>query len=356
VSEKKEKMVRKFELLILSVCGGILLAKPALAQTTVWGADSVNSTARLFVGSSNRQDARINVAVARLNGEIKQSAGDFLPGAFTFQIYPADRNAKLVQTEGRGSASHGVNGTRFTIITFTSKSVEPLDENTICVRGDLTATYTSWSATYVPTKDYSGPIYGPPVTHSMKQEVVFVFRKVAHAGAREERHGNVEWLASSTIPAEAFPVLWNAVVTTYWPTFVVEEQCVSAEAGAEDYSGPLCEGKVVEPLPRTDMHCVMASPNGNESCTGTPLAGLLRRVDESHAGGGQESGSSSQPLANEVEIQLDLHLAKANPAPPKAPATTGDPVAGRCPGVMKGCVDSGPIGKTDSPQQIAHAE
>ena len=318
-------MARKFDGVILCALAGGFFASPVHAQNSVWSIDSVNSTARLFVASSSRRDARINVGVARLNGEMRQNAGDSPASAFDFQIYPADKNAGPVKREGQRAVTEGVNGTSSTSIRFQSKAVEPVDENTLRVKGDLTATYTSWSARYEPTKDYSGPIYGPPVVHSMTREVVFTFRKAPRAEGEGERRGNTEWSASTTISSEAFPVLWNAVVGTYWPTFVVEEQCVSAEAGAEDYSGPVCEGKVVEPLPRTDMHCAMASMNGNESCTGTPLVGLVRREDETRASGAPAIENASQPQANEIEIELDLRL--ENPAPAKPPVNTGNPVA-----------------------------
>jgi hypothetical protein len=286
----------------------MFIPRPALAQTAAWGIDPVNSTARLFVASSSRPGARVNVAVARLNGEIRQDADESLPDALAFQISPADKNAKLLQQDGGRSVSDSSKSGSSTIITFLSKAIEPAGENTIRVRGDLTATYTSWSATYEPTKDYSGPIFGPPVKHVMTREVVFVFRKVARAGPRKENLANFDWSAASTISSRTFPVLWNAVVYTYWPTFVLEEQCVSAEAGAEDYVGPVCEGKVVEPLPRTDLRCLTGSPAGNLNCTGAPLVGLTRREDESGVSAAHDSGDSSPDLADEVEIELHLRL------------------------------------------------
>ena len=330
-------MARTFDGLILSAFAGMIFANPVLAQTSVWGIDSVHSTARLFVGSSNRRDARINVGVARLSGVVIENAGASLPGAITFQIYPADKDAKPGQPEGRGSVSHALNSGGSTIITFRSKAVEPVDAKTVLVRGDLTATYVSRSATYDPFKAYSGPVFGPPITHSMRREVIFVFRAVAHAGGREEKRGTVEWTASSTIPSDVFPELWNAVVTTDWPAFVLGGQCVMPSGVGEDFSGPVCTGKVVEPAPRTDIHCAMPSSVGEDFagrvCTGTPLPAVAMRENESRVGGGHGSGGSAQLLANEAEIELDMRLLKANPAPPKRPANTGDPTADMYQGV-----------------------
>ena len=327
VSEEKRKMARASDGLILSVLTGLFFANPVLAQTTVWGIDSMHSAARLFVSSSNRRDTRINVGVAILSGEIRQNTGDSLPAAFAFQIYPADKNPKLVQPEGRGTEPHGLNSTGSTIFTFSSRAVEPVDEKTVRVRGDLTATYVSRDATYDPSKGYSGPVFGPPITHTMKREAIFVFRRVVHAGAREEERRNAEWSASSTIPSDAFPELWNAVVTTDWPAFVLGEQCVMPSSVGGALTGPACEGRVVEPAPRTDIHCVMPSAVGEdfagEVCTGAPLPVVPKRENESRAGGGHGNKSSPQLLANELEIELHVSLAEAHSAPPKSPTRPG---------------------------------
>ena len=50
----------------------LLSAAPAGAQGTVWRIDATQSTARLYVTASNRRDARINVGVARLSGNVLQ--------------------------------------------------------------------------------------------------------------------------------------------------------------------------------------------------------------------------------------------------------------------------------------------
>lgn len=324
-------MARASDGLILSVFTGLFFANPVLGQTTVWGIDSMHSAARLFVSSSNRRDVRINVGVASLSGEIRQNASDSLPAAFAFQIYPADKNPKLVQPEGRGTEPHGLNSTGSTIFTFRSKAVEPVDKKTVRVRGDLTVTYVSRDATYDPSKGYSGPVFGPPITHTMKREVIFVFRKVAHPGAREEERGNAEWSASSTIPNDAFPELWNAVVTTDWPAFVLGEQCVMPSSVGGAFTGPACEGRVVEPAPRTDIHCVMPSAVGEdfagEVCTGAPLPVVPKREVESRVRGGHGSEGSPQLLANEVEIELHVRVAKAYPTPLKSPENPENPVA-----------------------------
>ena len=67
----------------------ILRASPFEAQT-IDNIDSQHSTARLIIASSVR-DARINVGIARLTGELTEN-GDRRPTAIHFQVYPADKN------------------------------------------------------------------------------------------------------------------------------------------------------------------------------------------------------------------------------------------------------------------------
>lgn len=319
-------MARKFTVLLSFAFFGIFSASPALAQTTVWGIDSVNSTARLFVASSHRRDARINVGVARLSGEIKLNAGDSLPSAFIFQIYPADKYSKLLQPQGGGPAPHPLYGSHNTLLTFQSSAIEPRGKDTFRVRGALTATYVSRYPTYTPCKAYSGPEFGPPVTHTTTREATFLFRLSPRTRTRKAKKGTTEWVASSAIPSDLFPDLWNAVVTTDWPTFFLGEQCVMPAVMGEDFSGQECSGKVVQPEPRTDIRCVMPSVGEDFSgvtCTGTPLSLVPITEEVSVAGAGAQASTGSQGVSSneEVEIKLDMRLATANSALPKSAST-----------------------------------
>ena len=324
-------MAKRIDGPLLVAFASMVFASPAFPQTTVWGIDSASSTARLYVASSSRRDARINVGVARLSGEINQNLGDSLPSAVVFQVYAADKNSNLVPSKSQGPAPHPLYGANNTVLTFQSKTVEPLDKDTFRVRGELTATYTTRSATYGPFRSYYGPVYGPPVTHTAKREATFVFRQLPQSGAREAKAGIAEWSASVAIPSDLFPDLWNAVVSTDWPPFVIMEQCVMPSGTDLNYSGQRCTRKMVDREPRTDVRCVM--PTATEGfvgvvCTGTPLS-TLPIPEDKYVTGGQGSSGAQGNSANEVEIELDLRLVKPNPAPPISPLSTGDPTANR---------------------------
>ena len=324
-------MAARFIGFILYALAGLLSATPAVAQGTVWRIDSAQSTARLYVTSTTRRDARINVGVARLTGNILQGEGSVLPATVAFQIYPADRNPQFRKPDGGLPSSQTQVRANSTTIAFRSRTVQLLDQKSVLVRGDLTATYVSQNADYDPSKGYSGPVYGPPVIHSVKREVGFVFR-VAPAGKREARKESVEWSASSVIAGDLFPELWNAVVTTDWPAFLVNEQCNPPADGGEDFSVPACTGKLIEPAPPTDTHCDMPSTVGEDfsgaTCDGAPLPVVPKREKQRHAKSGQSNKGSDGNMANVVEIELVLRLAKVNPTPQSRPPSTNDPTAG----------------------------
>src|SRR5579863_6150537 len=153
-------MAARFTGFVLYALAGLLFATAAAAQGTVWRIDSSQSTARLYVTASNRRDARINVGVARLTGNILQGEDSALPATVAFQIYPADSNPKLRRPDGALPSSKTQIGANSTTIAFRSRTVQLLDQKRVLVRGDLTATYVSRNTDYDPSRGYSGPVYG----------------------------------------------------------------------------------------------------------------------------------------------------------------------------------------------------
>jgi hypothetical protein len=278
-----KQMLRKSVLGMLLVMGGLMVALPAVAQNTLWRIDSEHSTARLFLASSKNPDAGDNVGVARTSGVIDHEVGDPSRSDFDFTIYPADKTA---DESGKNPD--------YTVIRFKSTHVVPVNEETFRVTGDLTLSYVERSVTADPSEAYSGPLYGPPVHHSVTQEAVFEFHKVSPAGTQKATDNKAEWLASSTTIGEDFPQLLNVVSTTNWPTLVADERCVVPSVG-QDFSGPSCTGETVERIARADVRCEVPSIGedySGEICTAT----------------------SPVQVTNEVQMQLDLHLTKTAPA------------------------------------------
>ena len=324
-------MAARFTGIGLYVFAGLLSATPAGAQGTLWRIDAAQSTAWLYVAASNRRDARINVGVARLTGNILQGEDSVLPATVAFQIYPADSNSKLRKPDGALPSSQTRTQANSATIAFRSRTVQLVDQKSVLVRGDLTATYVSQNADYDPSKGYSGPIFGPPIIHSVKRDVGFVFRVAPLAGQHEAKRGIVEWSASSVIAGDLFPELWNAVVTTDWPAFMVNEQCNPPVDAGEDFSVPACTGKLIEPMPPTDTDCDMPPAVGEDfsgaTCDGAPLPVVPKKEKRGREKGGQSKKGSDGNMANVVEIELVLRLARVNPARQSRPPSTNDPTA-----------------------------
>jgi hypothetical protein len=269
----------------------ILCSSPLQAQT-IENIDSQHSTARLIVASSAR-DARINVGVARLTGELTENR-DRQPTAIHFQIYPADKNPNEALP---GSALYNENAWNNTGIRFLSQYAERIDEKSVRVDGMLTATYITRSADYGPFRSYYGPTWGPPVTHTSTQQVTFLLQRLGQAGPGE-------WMATSSVSRSAFPVLWNAAVTTNWAPFVAD-------------------GRLVEPFPRTDIRC--AVPLGTnitdfsgEVCSGTALPTMPEPEGPQLAASAARGRHASREMAEELQIRLHLRLIKESAAPPSS--------------------------------------
>jgi polyisoprenoid-binding protein YceI len=304
--------------LVLVALIGIVSATPVHSQNIVRVVDSERSTARLFLSSSKKPNASASVAVARMAGEVKRDAGDSRPSVFDFTVYPADGTAVSQASNDQGAGNLGSAGD-YTVISFKSKHVVPGDPDSFLVTGDLTVTYVEQIATYADLSEaYAGPVYGPALMHSVKQEVILEFQKVSHSELQGASEGTTEWSASGTISGEEFPELLNAVSTTNWPVFVADEQCAMPSSVGEDYSGPTCTGKTVERASRTDLQCAMPSTVGEdyagEVCTGTPLHVVAGRNAENRTSErGQGAGKTDELVADEVKIQLDLRLTSAVP-------------------------------------------
>jgi hypothetical protein len=276
-------MFNKLVLTVFLFISATVVVAPAAGQSAVWHIDSEHSTARLFLASSRNVAAADNVGVARTSGMIEQNAGDSTSSDFDLTIYPADKP----------EAQSGSNRD-YTVITFKSTRVFPVDEETVRVAGNLTLDYVERVVTYNPGEAYSGPVYGPAIHYSVTHEGVFEFHQVSPSGIQNAKDDSTEWLASNTTIGEDFPQLLNVVSSTNWPTFVADEQCRVPPVG-EDFSGASCSGETVERAARADLRCEVP-------WVGEDFAGEVCR--------------ETAPVqdANEVQMQLDLHVTRTTAA------------------------------------------
>jgi polyisoprenoid-binding protein YceI len=313
-----QEMFKRSALVVLVVLSSFIFVVPTPAQNNIWRIDSEHSTGRVFLASSRNAEATVNVGVARANGLVTRNADDSAMPDFDFTIYPADKTASLERLQQEQANDKPGNGPDYTVISFKSTRVVRVDKETFRVIGNLTLTYVERLVTLDPSEAYAGPVYGPAITHSVRQEAVFEFRQVDPSGAQAAKKGNAEWFAVSTIRGENFPELLEAVSATNWPTFVADEHCVMPSTLGEDYSGPACTGEAVEPAPRKDLHCEMPTTVGEdyagEVCTQTSSPVVTTDAGENRL----RSSEPNQLVANAVKIELDLRLTSANVAPERS--------------------------------------
>src|SRR5260370_33041791 len=197
-----QEMFKRSALVVLVVLISLVFVAPAPAQTIVWRIDSEHSTARLFLASSRNPHATVNVGVARANGLVTRNPDDSAMPDFDFTIYPSDKTASLESFKQEENNETPANEPDYTVISFKSTRVVRVDKETFRVTGNLTLTYVERLATYDPSEAYSGPVYGPAVTHSLRQETVFEVRQVDSFRGQGAKEGNSGWTWFTTISGE----------------------------------------------------------------------------------------------------------------------------------------------------------
>jgi polyisoprenoid-binding protein YceI len=195
----------KATLATLVVLGSVICVQSGLASDAVSRIDSEHSTARLFLASSRNPLDTVNVGVARAMGLVNPISDDSATPDFDFTIYPADKTASLERFEQNQNDDRPGDKPDYTLIRFKSTSVVRVDKQTFHVTGTLTLSYVDRLVTYDPSEAYSGPVYGPVVTHSVRQEAVFEFHQVSPSG---------EWAARMAMrnglpPARSLPTTFQ---------------------------------------------------------------------------------------------------------------------------------------------------
>jgi hypothetical protein len=201
----------------------------------------------------------LNVGVAQVNGEIRLVASDPAASLADFTLASADT------------------GTLQTKIAF--KSTRTVVENDeVEVIGDLTLTLYERNATYNPTEDYAGPVYGERIAHSVTRQVAFVFPREELA----QQNAKAEISAAAVIGPEYFPELRHAIYAVNWPPVVEDERCQMPAGAGEDYAGPSCTGTLVATA---------------------DAASVPANLSEDYRG-----FEAAAPMSNQVKIVLNLRL------------------------------------------------
>jgi polyisoprenoid-binding protein YceI len=208
-----------------------------------WQVDARHSDARIVTDATTdygKTKIDVTLGFARVNGAIKLDEGDPSKSKVDFRIYPATSMSPIIDEDGKFLSHWLENQSNHTLVCFHSKKVVRTPEGRLQATGELSVTRIDRNVEMTPNEAYAGPVYGPPMIHRVSREATFVFDLPTSNGT-EQKEGSIKASGSTSMFREDFPQLVSAVVSTYWPPLVQDENCKLPEA-SEAYSGSQCTG------------------------------------------------------------------------------------------------------------------
>lgn len=218
------------------------LSSPPASTTGSWRVDTRHSDAQIITdGTTDYGKKKIDITIGygRVNGEVKLDDNDPSQSRFDFRFYPATSMSPSIEEGGDFKAHWLENLANQTLVCFHSKKVVRTADGRLQATGDLVITRVDRNVEASGNEAYSGPVYGPPMVHRVVHEGTFTFDFPAGAGAQKD--SGIVASGSTKVFEEDFPQLVKAVVMTYWPPVVQDENCHNP-AASEAYSGPKCTG------------------------------------------------------------------------------------------------------------------
>lgn len=212
-----------------------------------WLVDTRHSDAQIITDGTTdygKEKMDITLGFGRINGRMNLDDADPTKSTVDFRIYPATSVTPSIEEDGRFKANWLANQANHTLVCFHSKKVVRTPDGRVQATGELAITRVDRNVEATPSEAYAGPVYGPPMVHRVSQQATFVFN-LAPGDAKLPKDGGIEASTSTKVFREDFPQLVSAVVMTYWPTVVQDENCQPSRV-SEAYSGPKCTGTFLE--------------------------------------------------------------------------------------------------------------
>ena len=229
----------------------VIAAFAIFAQAIKWHIDSDHSTASIFLAQSGDPDPGLNIAVAMAAGTMNLDSADPSKLSFQFTIFPADQKKALLNPDGTFRPGAYAALSRYSLMSFHSKTAFREQSGKLRIMGDLTVTYVEREAPADGNVAYGGPVLITPVAETAAGEVTFTFDKLLS----EIVHGQkVAWLQMTglgKIELEDLPTLQEWLSRSVWPMVVEDRDCYmpNYSASMRDYNGAVCTGKLVETKP-----------------------------------------------------------------------------------------------------------
>jgi polyisoprenoid-binding protein YceI len=272
-------------ILALGLLGLAVPSKPASTSGS-WQVDTRHSDAKLITDATTdygRTKINVTLGFARVIGGVRLDDGDPTKSSADFRIYPATAMSPVIAEDGKFLRHWLENMSNNTLVCFHSKQVVRMPDGRVQATGELAVTRVDRNVQATPSEGYSGPVYGPPMIHRVSRDATFLFDFSAGDG-NGQKEGSIKASGSTSMFREDFPQLVSAVVNTYWPPVVQDENCQVPDAN-EAYSGSQCTGTYM-------------------SAPGLPEA--------PHAAGGEDIGAGQNfnaLVGNKLTILVHLRLA-----------------------------------------------
>jgi polyisoprenoid-binding protein YceI len=222
-------------------------AKEPASLAGVWLVDARHSDAQLITdGTTDYGKTKIDVTLGfgRVMGALKIDEGNPTRSSVDLHIYPAMSMTEPIEEDGKFKSRWMSNRANHTMLCFHSKNVARTSDGRLQTTGDLILVRVDRNVEVpAPSEAYSGPVYGPPIIHRVSHQATLVFDLPADGSGQKD--GGIQATASTKVFREDFPQLVKAVINTYWPPLVQDENC-RVPAPSDAYSGAQCTGTFLQ--------------------------------------------------------------------------------------------------------------
>jgi polyisoprenoid-binding protein YceI len=235
---------------LFAVAGMLAMGAPGKSTLTggSWRVDTRHSDAQLITDATTdygKTKVDVTLGFGRVNGRVALDNDDLAKTSFDFRIYPANSMAPDIDEDGKFLSQWLASLPNHTLVCFHSKGAVRTADGRLQTTGNLVLTRVDRNVDATPNEAYAGPVYGPPMIHHLSHEATFVFD--FPAGDRKgQKDGSIVASGSTRMFRENYPQLVKAVVSTYWPPVVQDENCEAQAGVSEDYRGSQCTGTLLE--------------------------------------------------------------------------------------------------------------
>ena len=234
------------------LAGAFVLAMAApgkpVATSGTWKVDARHSDAQLTTDGTTefgKKNTNFTVGFARLMGIVKLDSTNPANSTVHIDFYPSTSMDPTIDHDGNVNIKWFSNEANNTMICFRSQTMEQTADGRLKATGDLGLMRVDRNVEITPSESYSGPVYGPPMFHHVKQTATFVFDLPAEAASGPNK-GYLSSSGSTSMAREDFPQLFTAIFATEWPAVVRDKNCQTLGTG-EAYGGTQCTGTFLLP-------------------------------------------------------------------------------------------------------------